>query len=169
MKLAPVLVAALAACAPPPADTAVPAAAPASSVSGERIDSIALERLPCFGTCPVYRVVVTRTGRVRFTATNPAPVNATDSVAPEGFAALAREAATIGFWNLPGNIAESPLCGRRRTDSPGALVTLYAADRVKEVRDDQGCTGVPPGLRAFEERIDRVARSERWVRPSNRQ
>ncbi|HYW09582.1 MAG TPA: DUF6438 domain-containing protein [Longimicrobium sp.] len=161
MKLALFLVAALAGCSPPPADTAVPA-------TGERVDSIALERLPCFGTCPVYRVVIARTGRVRFAATNPATVNVTDSVAPQGFAGLAREADAIGFWTLPGTIAESPLCGPQRTDGPSAVVTLYTAGGVKEVHDYQGCAGVPAALRAFEERIDRVTRSERWVRPAHR-
>jgi hypothetical protein len=48
-------IAAVLACAPPPpvADGPAPTA-------------VTLERTPCFGTCPVYQVAISRSGMVRF-------------------------------------------------------------------------------------------------------
>jgi hypothetical protein len=148
---------ALAACAPRPAER--PAARPTAPAA----DSIALERTACFGPCPVYRVVIVRDGAVEFTSQNPVPVAVEGRASPEAFRTLAEEAERIGFRALPPSIAGSPLCGRRRTDAPGAVVTLYAATAVR-VADDHGCEGAPASLRRYQARIDSAAGTSRWVR-----
>jgi uncharacterized protein DUF6438 len=146
--------------------TSSPSPAPGGEVE---VDSIVLERTFCFGTCPAYRLSLTRAGAVHFRSRNPGDSTAaTDRVDPAQVAALAREAERIGFWSLPEVIRTDPrLCGAMATDHPGAIVTLYAAARTKRVDDYHGCRDVPPALRRFEARIDSVASSERWVRPAD--
>ena len=161
--LAILAAAALAACDPMPA--------PAPAAAGA--DSISLERTLCYGSCPAYRLSIARDGTVRFQSRNPGePATAAHRIAPAAFGALAGEAERIGFRSLPDEIAaDRPLCGLRMTDSPSAIVTIHGSAGTKSVNDYHGCEGKSERLaelRRFEERIDSVAGSARWVRPPTR-
>lgn len=156
----------LAACVRPPA--AAPAGGPAAETASPaaRADSIVLERTRCYGFCPAYRLVLARTGEVRFRSIWPesTPPGA-GTVSAGDFAALVEEAGRIGFWSLPGQIQGSALCPNAYTDAPGATVTISAPGRTKSVTDYLGCregAALEP-LRAFEARIDSVAGSRRWI------
>jgi len=140
-----------------------PAARPGGSAQ-VRADSIVLERTRCYGTCPAYRLSLTRTGQVRFVSVWPedTPPGA-GTIAPADFAALVDEAARIGFWELPARIEGSRFCPTYATDLPTATVTIHAGARTRSVIDYRGCTGVPE-LRALESRIASVAGSRRWIR-----
>ncbi len=143
-----------------------PAEGPAPSV---RVDSLSLERTVCFGFCPAYLVVLRADGAVRFESRNPRDTayTAADTVPPARVAALGAEAERIGFWRLPDEIMGSEYCEQVATDLPGAVVTIWSGGRTKRVNDYHGCFGekLKP-LRAFEARIDSVAGSSRWARPS---
>jgi len=157
------MVAALAACDPAPAPR--PATAGAESVT--------LERTLCYGSCPAYRLSIARDGAVRFQSLNPGDSTAaTDRIDPTAFDALAREAERIGFRSLPDEIeADRELCGSLATDHPSATVTIHASTGTKSVTDQHGCHGTSErlaALRRFEDRIDSVAGSARWVRPARR-
>ena len=134
-------------------------------------DSIALERQPCFGSCPVYRVSLDRTGRVRFGPILEAfPVQpASDSISPHAILYLMQEAERASIGTLPLPLAESSLCAQMATDMPTAEVYLYAASGVTHISDYHGCLPADPGdrarleaLRAFERSIDAVTGSYRW-------
>jgi hypothetical protein len=163
------LLLASAACQPRPA-TPPPAAGPDTAVTSAEVDSIALERTLCFGTCPAYRVVLTREGAIHFRSLNPGDTLrvAADQVQPEAFTALVDEAGRMGFDRLPASIIDSPLCGGQATDFPSVLVTLFRGTQPKRVADSLGCQKRPEALRAFELRIDSVAGARRWARPSSR-
>ena len=144
-----------------PAQSAGPAAPSAP-------DSIVLERGPCFGSCPTYRLSLARSGAVHFVSSSRGDVGREErgSITPAQFLALAAEAERIGFDQLPDNIRESRYCERMATDLPSADVSIFRGAAVKTVRDYLGCFDGPPGLRRFESAIDSVAGSSRWVRPS---
>ncbi|HEX6748886.1 MAG TPA: DUF6438 domain-containing protein [Longimicrobium sp.] len=141
-----------------------PAARPAESTAQVRADSIVLERTRCYGTCPAYRLTLTRAGQVRFASVWPAdtPPGA-GTIAAADFASLVDEAARIGFWELPARIEGSRLCPTYATDLPSVYLTIHAGARTKRVDDYLGCMGTPE-LRALEVRIDSVAGSRRWIR-----
>jgi hypothetical protein len=137
-------------------------------------DSIVLERSPCFGFCPVYRLSLRANGTMRYEShTRGDSTVASDSLAPSAVAWLGGEAERVGFFALPPVIAQdSTLCSARATDHPTATVTIFHADAARQVVDYHGCyTGrnlsVAPAvarLRHFEEQIDSVARTDRWTR-----
>jgi len=143
-------------------------------------DSVVLERSPCFGPCPVYRLVLTGTGGVRFSA--PPAVGGertgTGSVAPAAVARLLAHAERVGFFGLPGRTAEdSALCPLRATDHPTVTVAVYQGGVAKQVEDYTGCyVSTDPrrlaapleGLRALEAAIDSVAGVDRWASPRSR-
>lgn len=169
--LAAALVSGVAGCSPPPGSR------PAPTV-GATLDSLVLERSPCFGTCPAYRLRLSARGLVAFESRNPGDSGRTavDSIAPDVATALLREAEALGFFDLPEVIArDRQLCPAKATDHPTATVTIFG-ERTKRVEDDHGCFAAPDRsvvsvvgrLRAFEASIDSVTGSARWVRPARR-
>ena len=158
--------------------SSVPASDAPASVSTSDADSVVLERTMCFGTCPAYRLSVTRDGVVSFRSRNPGDTTAaTARVSPDAFTRLAAEAEPAGLFALPAKIlGDSVLCSRARTDAPTVTTTLFAAGRVVSVARYAGCArpdAESPAapllrLRDYENRIDSVAGSARWVRPASR-
>ncbi|HEX5436463.1 MAG TPA: DUF6438 domain-containing protein [Gemmatimonadaceae bacterium] len=157
---------ALIGCHPAPAPT--PARPP-------RVDSLILERSPCFGFCPAYRLTLHADGSVTFGSRDPGDVirMATDTIPAARFEWLVREAHRIGFGKLPAVIAhDSSLCPVRATDQSTATVTIVRADSMHRVVDYHGCyagtdLSVVPAvgeLRHFESEIDSVAQTGRWLR-----
>jgi hypothetical protein len=142
--------------------------------SSSEPDSLVLERTPCFGTCPAYRLRVSNTGEVLFFATDDPTEIVRDTVAVTTLAELTTRAREIGFFALPAEISkDSVLCHKPATDHPTVTTTFFAQSQTKTVVDYHGCFetvehGVLPRvqrLRAFENEIDSVLRSSRWVRP----
>ena len=141
-------------------------------------ESLALERTRCLGTCPAYRVMIDRAGRVRFESRSDRTRGA-DSVGAAAFALLLGVAESAGFFELPARIdyGDAELCADYATDHPAATVTLYWADSLRQVVHYHGCySGAgahDPGARlrrlyALENAIESVAGSWRWVRPARR-
>lgn len=154
----------VAACSPrPPAGAPAPAEAPASAPAGP---AVTLERTPCFGTCPVYQVTISRAGTVRFVgkqhvshqgeATAEIPAARVDSL----MGAL-KAGGYFGFADA--YVMDAPACGQYATDSPTVITSASDADRSKTIRHDYGCAGAPPELARLERLIDDVAGTDRWT------
>jgi hypothetical protein len=142
-------------------------------------DSIVLERSICFGTCPAYRLRLSADGEIRFESRNPGDKigAAIDTVSPVTLSSLVSRARSIGFFDLPQKImGDSVLCPISRTDAPTAVVAIFTKDGATRVDDYYGCgervgNKILPALarlRAFENEIDSVLQSSRWVRPATR-
>lgn len=161
---APIAVAAIAACHP------VHSTVDTRSIDA---DSIVLERSVCYGFCPAYRLTVTRDGAVRFVTTARSDtVQRADTIAPRSVAWLASEAHRAGFYALPRDIArDKELCPMAATDQSTATVTIFHAESAHSVVDYHGCymghdlsvASPLPRLRRFENAIDSVAGSKRWL------
>ena len=144
-----------------------------------KADSIVLERSMCFGTCPAYRLRLSDSGEVRFESRNPGDEGrrVADTVSAATFPALISKAMSIGFFDLPSEIAaDSVLCHNRATDHPTVVVTVFAKKQTKRVEDYHGCFETVEHetlpaitqLRAFEVEIDSALGSSRWVRAASR-
>lgn len=151
---------------PPPADRAYTAA---------ELDSIVLERGPCFGFCPTYRLVIEGSGRIRYGNAGEDELRK-DSVAPDAVTRLAERAFEAGFYALPKRImGDSTLCSMVATDQPRVMVSIFGGGTSKRVDHYTGChvegresPGPAPAivrLIALEEAIDSIAGVERWRRP----
>lgn len=138
-------------------------------------DSLVLERSPCFGFCPAYRLRIRADGAVSFTSHDPRDTTrvAVDSIQPRQVLWLVQAAERSGFFALPPVIAEDHrYCPLRATDHSTATVAIYRADSATTVVDYQGCYAatdlsiVTPvaQLRHFEMQIDSVVQSGRWTR-----
>ena len=131
-------------------------------------DSVTLERTLCFGTCPAYRLNITRLGVITFESRNPGEsIQVTDSIPAREFISILGSALYTNFTELPDRIADdSRFCPMKATDHETVTVTIYIPGRIKRVEDYHGCTWAPSGLRDLEIYIDKVANSSRWIRPA---
>ena len=137
-------------------------------------DSITLERGPCFGFCPSYRLVIEGSGRIRYRNVGDDQVR-TDSVSPEAVADLGEQAVEAGFYALPDRIIDDPaLCSMPATDHPSVIVSYFGRTSAKTVDHYTGCsvegtdspTHAPAIVRliALENLIDSTANVVRWQR-----
>jgi hypothetical protein len=152
-----------AACAPTPQPSADAAPRPASAAARE---SVMLERGPCFGTCPVYRVTLGRDGSVRFeglrfvtdtgVATGTVPAARVDS--------LMSELRSAGYFDFADSYRSGDAaCPRYATDLPTVITEVRLEGRAKRIEHDRGCADAPAALAQLENRIDEVAGVARWV------
>lgn len=147
---------------PPVPETDVRSTPNASATAG----SVSLERGPCFGTCPVYKVTIDRSGEVRFegrrfvadsgVSTATVPAARVDSLLAE-----LEAAGYFGFADRYG--LGEPACERYATDLPTVITEVQLGDRSKRVEHDRGCADAPAVLSGLENRIDEVAGVGRWV------
>lgn len=127
---------------------------------------ISLERGPCYGTCPVYRVTIQGDGWVRYEGRAHVEVVGVDSatIAQEQVRMLVTEFERVGYASLPARFAYGePSCPSYVTDAPSATTSISRAGVTTRVEHDYGCEGVPAGLTALERTIDSVAGSTRWT------
>lgn len=153
---------ALAGCAPKPAPTPAPAASTTASDSAV----ITLERTPCFGSCPVYRVAIGADGTVRFDGrrhvAHPGP--GTAKIPPAVVDSLLGELRDGGYFGFAdAYVAGSAACGAYATDAPSAKTSVTLEGATKRIDHDYGCADAPPALARLERRIDEVAETSRWV------
>lgn len=132
----------------------------------EAARTVSLERGPCFGTCPVYRVTIDQGGRVRFEgrrfvadtglSTADVPAARVDSL----FVELER----AGYFELADSYrAGDQACRRYATDLPTVTTEVRLGPRSKRIEHDRGCADAPARLTALETRIDEVAGVQRWI------
>jgi len=139
---------------------------PAPDVAAAPSSRVTLERGPCFGTCPVYRVTLSGSGLIEFVGTRFVSRVGADTVrvAPEAVDSLVRSLEAGGFFILAGDyVPDAPACGRYSTDAPTVSLSVETSGRAKTVRHDHGCGGAPAALTGFEHLVDSVAGTARWI------
>jgi hypothetical protein len=151
------------------APSAEQAPVPADSTAGQSAgpgDYVTLERGPCFGTCPVYRVTVARSGAVTFDGRRFVADSGTsrDSIPAADADRLFRQLADAGWTGFARRYAMGePGCGRFATDLPTVVIELSLAGVQRRVEHDHGCQDAPEVLNRLEQGIDSVAGVTRWV------
>src|SRR2546430_11859575 len=75
----------------------------AIATGAQGLDSVVLERTPCFGTCPAYRVVIARDGLVHFQSRDGQTpiIDAHGAVSPNVLDTIASRAERLDFFGLP--------------------------------------------------------------------
>ena len=136
---------------------------------------IALQRSPCLGTCPNYKVTIHGDGRLVFT-TDIAPAvpeftivpgvlspgTHEDRIASETVAALFARFQKAGFFDLRNSYR-----AERYIDGPTYVLTVDSGRRHKSVEDYVGReVGMPKVVTELEDGVDEVAGTDRWVRGS---
>jgi hypothetical protein len=166
-RVAVLLIGVVAACSPGPravGGTPTPYGEPAAAAAEPPV--VTLERTPCFGTCPVYQVSISRSGTVRFVGKHHVirEGEATAEIPAARVDSLLRELEAGGYFGFAdAYVMSSPACGQYATDSPTVITSVSAGGRTKTIRHDFGCDGAPEELGRLERRIDEVASTAGWI------
>jgi hypothetical protein len=144
---------------------------------------VVLERTPCFGVCPTYRVTLEPDGAVRFVGLDPElPRSDSARVSPEAVRALAARFDEAGFFTMDSAYVQGQRgCGIFATDHAYENLTAEIGGRTKTIRHYLGCTGTNnadsiPAARAnragplatlerLAAEVDSVAGTGRWLAP----
>jgi hypothetical protein len=146
----------------PPSPEAETRSTPVAPATG----SVSLERGPCFGTCPVYKVTLDRSGAVRFEGRRFVADTglSTGTASPASVDSLFAELQAAGYFGFADSYRMGqPGCERYATDLPTVITEVRLGDRTKRVEHDRGCADAPAALSVLESRIDEVAGVGRWV------
>lgn len=129
------------------------------------IDSVVLERSSCYGSCPSYRLVIDTTDVVHLTSLSAADSGKqfTGKSARRTVAKLYLMARRMHFGEFPDSIEASPLCGPRVTDEQTVIIGVYGNALRKRVVHYRGCLWSPSVLFDFENAVDSLADSKRWI------
>jgi hypothetical protein len=152
------------ACAP--RNAAPPAAERTTQASAASHSAVSLERTPCFGGCPVYRIAVSPAGMLTYEGkANVRLIGmASGQIPAKRVEALLIELERAGYFTFANRYALSePTCVRYSTDSPTTISSATFRGRTKRIEHDYGCGGVPGALTLLEKRIDEVLGSDRWT------
>jgi hypothetical protein len=121
---------------------------------------ITLTRSMCYGRCPVYRVSVSTRGIVfdgeEFVA---AKGRHTDTVDPSAVRALAKKFVAADFYSMRDEYRANV------TDNSTYTLSISIDGHKKQVVDYVGqWIGMPAGIVEFEDDVDALAHTERWIK-----
>lgn len=125
------------------------------------IDTITLERQPCFGFCPVYTVTLHDDGTVEYNGQQYVEVTGprTAAIDPAAVQALGDEMIDAGYLEW-----EDAYTNQDVTDHPYAITTVTFADgTTKRIEHYYGDFSAPEELTELETRIDETANTEQWI------
>lgn len=124
---------------------------------------IELHRTACFGTCPIYTLQLYGNGTVVFNGKGHTVLGVhVAHVAPSKVQNLAHALQRAGFFTLSWN----KHCGKGyATDNPSAITTLRIGSRKRTINHYHGDMCAPGVLDGWEQRIDKVAGTSRWLGP----
>jgi hypothetical protein len=130
-------------------------AQPASTAQGPI--TITLQRTPCFGFCPSYKVSLREDGTVTYDGEQHVKVagRQTWKIDPAAVRALAKEMTDAGYFELQDEYRAMV------TDHPTVYTSLAAGGRTKKVMN---YVAGPQKLKDLEARIDQVAGTQKYVK-----
>jgi Domain of unknown function (DUF6438) len=151
------------------ADTANASAPQDDAAAVASVDTglvISLERGPCRGRCPVYRVDIYGNGDVRFDGKqHVGTLGAQRGSAPVAAVQdLLRAIQNSEFSSVDTSfVMDSPGCGQYMADLPWSRLAARVGTAMKTVHHDPGCQSAPRFLRTLEAQVDSVAGTARWT------
>ena len=136
----------------------------ASDRAESEIATVTLERTPCFGACPVYKLTVHRSGQVEYEGKDHVREKGprTGSISAEDFNKLVKKIEQINFFGLNDRYdgKRPDGSGVTVTDLPTRKTTVTKENRTKTV---ENYFRGPAGLNELEDLIDQVTKSAEWV------
>lgn len=127
---------------------------------------VTMERGPCFGTCPIYRVTISANGEVTFEGERFTKAIGTRQkrISRDAVRQLTDAIEAIDFFSLDRYDEGSPSCREYSTDDVHVTTTVTMNGKTKKVPHYHGCHAfaVQKKLTKLEDRIDEIAGIEEW-------
>ena len=122
---------------------------------------ITLERGPCFGACPVYKLTIYGDGRVFYEGIRFVGGEGTQtaSISEDKVRQLITEFQKIDYFSLDNEYTHI-----NATDMPTATTSITITGQTKTVVHYHGDFSTPEELTTLEDRIDEIVSTDRWVK-----
>jgi hypothetical protein len=148
--------------------TLCPTLSSASEPAPTHLETITLERTPCYGPCPVYSVEIKRDGMVNYFGEEYVKVKGkkTARIKAADFTALEAKFQKIDFLSLRNTyIEKEDGCTEVWTDSPSMHITAKYSNVQRKVRYYMGCIGLPilEDIAHLARAIDDTAGTSKWI------
>jgi putative hemolysin len=120
---------------------------------------ISLERTPCFGTCPVYKLTITGDGIVVYEGRDFVAVKGqqTSSISTAQVQDLVNAFEQANFLTLTDYTEQTV------TDLPSAITSMTIGGQTKTVNHYYGDDSAPQQLPDLEAKIDEITNSKQWT------
>lgn len=132
---------------------------------------VTLERTPCFGACPVYKLTIFSNGTVIYEGKQNVrrPGKATGRISQERLQELIADFMNIDYFNLHDEyVPGTEGCPKAATDQPSAITSLTRTrdGKSKTIRHYHGCRGSDTLelLTQLEDKIDTAVNINRWIK-----
>jgi hypothetical protein len=121
---------------------------------------IRINRTPCYGTCPVYRMTVKADGNVKFFGQDHTEIKGETEgeISQEKIKQLIEEFKKANFFALQDKYTTEDCA----TDMPSANTTIFINGQVKKIEHNVGCKA-PPELGVLENKIDEIVGTQKWI------
>ncbi len=138
-------------------------------------NTLTLERTQCYGTCPMYRIVVHYDGLVEYTGTRFVKTHGTASsrLTSVQIRELVEAVNDVEYFSLEDAYGfEGGGCPTNVTDMPTVVTSVTTDERTKTIQHNLGCreesaSGLgavyPSVLAEFEAKIDGIVGTEQWI------
>lgn len=139
---------------------------------------ITLERSPCYGSCPFYKLTISADGTIEFE-----PKSISDDyklvsgkriksqISQDKLKQLISEFESIGYFSLENRYGsvdykQDKNCPEMWTDYPTAITSITLNGKSKEIDHYHGCQGseVLEKLTKFEDKIDEIVNTKQWLK-----
>ncbi len=143
--------------APVPPTVATEVAAPQEEQAKGDSIFFSLERTPCFGSCPTYKVTILQDGSATYTGRRFAVREGiyTGHVDKATMASLAEAAGRYGFYAMD-NKYDKPV-----TDLPSVIIRVHADKQDKQVI---GRVGAPMAFKEFTKEAEKLIEGVEWTK-----
>lgn len=133
--------------------------------------AITLDQSACYGTCPVFKVMVKADGTVLFEGGKYTSGKNEGKIDPVAVRRLLDEANAINFLGLNDKY-DTQTCPNYATDHSTIVISVSSGGHSKTISHYLGCVaksdvreGYPPGLSEFEGNVITVTDISKWFSP----
>ncbi len=143
--------------APPPPSPA--AATKAAEEDKLKNLVISLDRLGCYGPCPIYKLTIYGNGKVVYKGEKNVKVvgERVTTLEKEKVAALLAEFEKINYFELSDNYQGGP------TDGTSAVTSIALGNKKKTIKNYHPAPDSPRALKELENQIDSITNSTQWI------
>ena len=122
---------------------------------------ITLERTPCHGFCPVYKLTIDGDGTVVYEGKDFVSTKNREetAISQDKIDQLVQEFKIIDYFSL-----NDEYTTRTITDAPSVITSIILDGKTKTIEHYHGDFSAPEELTELEDRIDEIVNSEQWIK-----
>jgi hypothetical protein len=122
---------------------------------------ITLERTPCYGFCPVYKLTINGDGKVVYEGKDFVNIKSKVEtvISQDKIEQLVQEFKKTDYFSLNDDYTTLTI-----TDAPSVITSITLDEKTKTIEHYHGDFSAPEKLTELEDSIDEIVNSEQWIK-----